>query len=95
MGNLIQKIISYNVLNIAAFLGKKNYNYYNKKVKIADKISEKKLLKNIKKNSNTVIGRKYYFSNIKTIKDFQTRIPYTTYNDYIEYIEKTANTGEK
>ena len=95
MGNLIQKIISYNVLNIASFLGKKNYNYYNKKAKIADKISEKKLLKNIKKNSNTVIGRKYCFSNIKTIKDFQTQIPYTIYNDYIEYIEKTANTGEQ
>ena len=95
MIDLIQKIISYNVLNFVAFLGKKNYNYYNKKTPNADIISEKRLLKAIKKNKNTAIGKKYCFSEIKTIKDFQRKIPYTTYNDYIEYIEKTANTGEQ
>ena len=95
MIDLIQKIISYNVLNFVAFLGKKNYNYYNKKAPNADIISEKRLLKVIKKNKNTAIGKKYCFSKIKTIKDFQRKIPYTTYNDYIEYIEKTANTGEQ
>ena len=95
MINLIQKIISYCTLNSTALLGKKYYNYYNKKVKNADKISENKLLKDIKKNRNTEIGKKYCFSNIKTIKDFQKNIPYTTFDDYIEYIERTANAGEQ
>ena len=96
MKKILQKIISYFVLNITAIIGKLNYNYYKKNSKKADKISKKKLLKNIKKNRNTEIGKKFKFSNIKTIDDFQTKIPYTTYDDYIEYIEeRTANNGEQ
>ncbi len=95
MKNILQNIISYFILNIIAFIGKKNYNYYKNNSKKAEKISEKKLLKTIKKNRNTTIGKKYDFANIKTIKDFQTKIPYTTFDDYNEYIEKTANTGEQ
>lgn len=95
MKNLLQIIISYCFLNITSIIGKKNYNYYKNNSKKAEKISEKKLLKNIHKNRNTAIGRKYDFANIKTIKDFQEKIPYTIYDDYKEYIEKTTDTGEQ
>ena len=95
MKNLLQIIISYCFLNITAIIGKKNYNYYKNNSQKADKISKEKLLKIIKKNRNTAIGRKYGFDNIKTIKDFQEKMPYTTFDDYKEYIEKTANTGEQ
>ena len=95
MINLLQTIISYCVLNTNAMIGKKNYNYYTKNRKNADLISERKLLKIIKKNRKTEIGKKYDFSNIKTISEFQSKVPYTTYNDYIEYIERISNTGEQ
>ena len=95
MKNLLQIIISYCFLNITAIIGKKNYNYYKNNSKKAEKISEKKLLKVIQKNKNTSIGKKYDFVNIKTIQDFQKKIPYTSYDDYKEYIETTANTGEQ
>ena len=95
MINLIQKIFSYCTFNFTALLGKKYYNYYNKNAKIADQISEKELIKNIQKNRNTEIGKKYDFSNIRTIKDFQNKIPLTTFEDYSQYIERTANTGEQ
>ena len=95
MKNILQIIISYCVLNTSAFLGRKNYNYYKKNKENADKITEKNLLKIIKKNQNTEIGKKYDFSSIKTIRDFQNKVPYTTYEDYIEYIERTSKNGEQ
>ena len=95
MINILEKIISYSILNFTAFLGKKNYNKYKKNGKIADKISEKNLIKVINKNKNTEFGKKYNFSSIKSIKDFQEKIPYTTYEDYVGYIERTSNTGEQ
>lgn len=85
----------YGVLNVTALLGKKMYNYYDQKSKVASQISEKKLLKNMKKNKNTEFGKKYDFCNIKNIKDFQQKIPFTTYEDYMKYIERTANNGEQ
>lgn len=95
MRKLLQEIISYFVLNTTAIIGKKNYNYYKKNRKNANKISEKRLLKIIKKNRKTAIGKKYDFSNIKTISDFQSKVPYTIYDDYLEYIERTSNNGEQ
>ena len=95
MIKILEKVISYSILNYTAFLGKMSYNSYKKKSKVADKISEKKLIKVIKKNQNTEFGKKYNFSSIKSIKEFQEKIPYTTYEDYAQYIERTANTGEQ
>jgi len=95
MIDILQRIISYSVLNCVSLIGKKQYNNYKKNSKVADKISEKKLIKVIKKNQNTELGRKYSFFNIKSIKDYQEKVPFTTYEDYIEYIERTANNGEQ
>lgn len=61
----------------------------------ADKISEKLLMDIIRKSRNTAIGKKYDFANIKSIKDYQDKVPYTTYEDYTEYIERMAKTGEQ
>jgi hypothetical protein len=50
--------------------------------------TQKKILFNIiSKNKNSEFGKKYNFSNIKNINDWQEKLPITQYEDYIEYIE--------
>ena len=48
----------------------------------------------ISKGSYTLWGKKYKYSQIKTIKDFQRKIPLSTYEDIFPYIEKMMN-GER
>lgn len=48
----------------------------------------------IKKTKNTYWGKKYSYKNIKSIKDFQKKVPLSTYEDIFPYIQKMLN-GEK
>jgi hypothetical protein len=45
-------------------------------------------------NRQTLYGEKYGFENIKSVADFQKNVPVTTYEDYVNYIEKIKN-GEQ
>ncbi len=44
--------------------------------------------------ANTEFGKKYDFSSIKTIRDFQNRIPLQSYEDIVPYINRLRN-GEQ
>jgi len=52
------------------------------------KVQEKVLLKLVKRNKNTVYGKKYNFKNIKSIKDYQNKVPIVSYEDLMPYIER-------
>lgn len=52
------------------------------------------LFSTLKDNENTEYGKKYNFSEIKTIKDYQKNVPIVTYEEIKPYIERMAN-GEK
>ena len=91
----IYRITRYIILNVAAILGKYNFKTYIKNSKDAQKRNKKLILNIIKKNKNTEYGKKYDFKNIKTIEDYQIKIPFTTYSDYKQYINETANTGKQ
>ncbi|MDE6626013.1 MAG: GH3 auxin-responsive promoter family protein [Lachnospiraceae bacterium] len=52
------------------------------------------LLKLLRRNRDTVYGRKYGFRDIKTYEDFVQRVPLTCYEDYEPYIDAAAK-GEK
>jgi hypothetical protein len=58
------------------------------------KAQERLLLGIVKKNKNTVYGKKYGFSKIKSIGDFQKRVPIISYEDIIPLIER-IKLGEK
>lgn len=60
-----------------------------------DKVSEKLLLDLVRKNRDTEYGKKYNFADIKTIKDYQDNVPFTTYDDYRGYIDRIAVKGEQ
>lgn len=46
------------------------------------------------KNKDTEYGKKIGFKDIHTIEDFQTKVPFTTFEDYSDYVERMMN-GEK
>ncbi|MFA5085283.1 MAG: GH3 auxin-responsive promoter family protein, partial [Candidatus Omnitrophota bacterium] len=51
--------------------------------------TQKKLLFGIiKKNRNTLYGKKYGFSSIKTVEDFQKKVPVNNYESLRPYIKK-------
>jgi len=52
------------------------------------------LLQIIQANQDTVFGRKYGFDKIRTIADYQARVPVSRYEDLHPYIERAMN-GEK
>ena len=47
-----------------------------------------------RENANTLFGREHGFDRIRSIDDFRQRVPLSTYDDYIKYIERIAN-GER
>lgn len=92
---LIDKILNFIVLHNLFLYGKICRNRYIKISKNAVKISEKNLLKIIKENKDTAYGKKYNFKDINSIEAFQNRIPLSSYIDYKEYIDRTAQSGEQ
>ncbi len=48
------------------------------------------LFKILRENKDTEYGRKYDFENIKTIEDFQKKLPLTQYADYAGYTERMS-----
>ena len=42
----------------------------------------------IDENKNTEYGKKYNFSEIKTIDDYKKNVPLTVYDDYESYIKR-------
>ena len=59
-----------------------------------EKVQQDYLMKLLKRNFDTVYGRKYGFENIRSYEDFAKRVPLTVYEDYEPYIEALAS-GEK
>ncbi|MHA1268408.1 MAG: GH3 family domain-containing protein [Candidatus Helarchaeota archaeon] len=56
---------------------------------------QRKLLTDIiKVNKNTLFGKKHNFSDIRTIRDFQSQCPIRIYSDFEPYIDRMIN-GEK
>lgn len=53
------------------------------------KKTQEKILKGyLERNEDTEFGKKYGYSKIKTVKDFQKNVPIFNYEDFLVYIEK-------
>ncbi len=93
--NWVEKIKNFIVIRAVALYGRCHIRKYFSQSKKADEFSEKMLLKLMKKNKNTEFGKKYDFANIHSIDEYQKKVPFTTYEDYKEYLDRTAETGEQ
>ena len=58
-------------------------------------VQTQKLLGMVQKNADTEYGRRYGFSSIKTIKDYQQRVPVITYEDIKAYLPGSKQTPVK
>ena len=82
------------ILNgICSLLYRQEYRRFTSPCDIR-KIQTEYLLKLLKKNSETVYGRKYGFGSIHSYEDFVKRVPLSIYEDYEPYIRAMAD-GER
>ncbi len=58
------------------------------------KMQESVLKSIVKRNKNTEFGRKIGLGSVTSIEDFQKNMPFTTYDDYDQYVERMQR-GEK
>ncbi len=58
-------------------------------------IQRELLLSIIKRNAATEYGRKYNFSSINSIEDYQRQVPVISYNDIKDDIDRITGVGEK
>ena len=93
--NIFEKVANFVITRVISVYGGIARKRYLTQSSDVDKISEKLLMNLLQKNRNTEIGKKYDFANIKSIKEYQDKVPYTTYEDYTEYIDRMAKTGEQ
>ena len=49
----------------------------------------------LRDNQDTEYGRKYRFSEIRTVDDYRKNVPLTTYADYEAYIDRMTEGGER
>ena len=88
-------IKNYIVLNAMSQYGALCLRRYNRISTKTDRWSEELLMGILKRNKDTEIGKKFGFADIHSVEEYQTRIPYTTYEDYQEYINRMADKGEQ
>ena len=61
----------------------------------AMKSNEELLMRILSDNKDTEYGWKYGFSDIRSVREYQERVPYSTYDDYAPYIERMVKKGER
>lgn len=52
------------------------------------------LMRMLDDNKDTEYGRKYGFADIKSVAEFQERVPLTTFDDYAGYVYRMTEGGE-
>ena len=57
--------------------------------------NERMLMQLLKDSADTEYGRKYGFADIHSIREFQEKVPFSTYDDYEPYIQRMVRGGEK
>ena len=80
--------------NYGFAMGELVFKFFNGYTENAMPTQEETLLNIMERNKDTEIGKKYGFADIKTIADFQKKVPISTFESYIPLIERTMN-GEE
>ncbi len=76
-------------------IGRDSFDKFIYSTHNAERIQKELLEKLLKKNAHTAYGQKYGFADICSFKEYQSRVPLSTYEDYEPYIEKLLKGEEK
>lgn len=91
---LKQKLMNAVVLGVMKKKGLRAIEELDAGAAQAVKGSEALLMQLLRDNANTEYGKKYGFSEIKSVRDYQQNVPFSTYDDYAPYIERMIRNGE-
>lgn len=58
-------------------------------------VQTKLLMELLQENKDTEYGKKYGFGEIKTIEEYQEKVPVTEYDHYAQYIDRMSDNGER
>ena len=74
---------------ILKYIVKSKFHQFEKMMKSPFKTQNDILIKLIKKNKNTVFGKKHNFKEILSYNDYTKHVPIQTYEDLFPYLELT------
>ena len=74
--------------------GRAVYEAVNREFERGYEINEALLMRILRDNSDTEYGRKYGFSEITSVEEYQKRVPVIVYDNIAKYIERMSN-GEQ
>lgn len=92
---LYEKIINIIALNGMFTYGRLVKASYRFKSRHALSYNRNFLLKQLKCSKDTEYGRKYDFGSIHSIREYQKKVPLSTYDDYKPYVDRMVETGEQ
>lgn len=81
--------------DMGVFLGNMVFTGVNHFTTEAVQTQEETLKKIMQTNKDCELGRKYDFANIHSIKEFQEKVPLSTFEDYAPLIDRMIENGEK
>ena len=83
------------VSNIGVFFGNIVFKGFNHFTSIPMETQEKTLASIMKKNKDCELGKKYDFANIHNLREFQEKVPLSTFEDYLPLINRMIDNNEE
>ena len=74
--------------------GRLDVKRMHRQASMARKNNDRLLFSILKTNQNSEIGRKYKFDQIKTIEDYRQSVPFSSFNDYEDYVLRMIDNNE-
>ncbi|MDO4478676.1 MAG: GH3 auxin-responsive promoter family protein [Lachnospiraceae bacterium] len=75
--------------------GAKSLRHLDDISKTAVKSTNDLLMQIIRDNEDTEYGKKYAFSEIKSVEDYKKKVPFSCYDDYAPYIDRMIKNDEE
>lgn len=76
------------LMSLGVAAGKLVYSGFEKFTAKTAETQEKLILDHLKRNAETEYGKKYGFASIKSVKDYQDKVPLSDYSDYADYVQR-------
>lgn len=83
------------ISNIGVFLGNIVFKGFNHFTSVPMETQQKTLEKIIARNKDCELGKKYDFASIRTLRDFQDKVPLSTFEDYLPLIDRMVENNEE
>lgn len=83
------------ISNIGVFLGNIVFKGFNHFTAIPMETQQKTLEAIMERNKDCELGKKYGFADIHTLKDYQDKVPLSTFEDYVSLVDRMVENNEE